>query len=374
MASELKGDLNLVGISKEFDTFAAVHPLDLSIRDGGFFALLGPSGCGKTTTLRVIAGLDQPTTGRILIGDTDITDTRAHQRNVNTVFQSYALFPHMTVLDNVMFGLKRRGEATATAKSKAQEALELVELQHVGGRKPAQLSGGMQQRVALARAIVGRPNVLLLDEPLGALDLKLRRQMQIELKRIQQEVGLTFIHVTHDQEEAMTMADTIAVMAGGRIEQLGDPATLYERPTSTFVANFLGQSNLLRATVLPGTAHGETVLVRSHGIDLQVAVRHLPPGVNEVWLGVRPEKLRLGAGDGPNQLKGVVRDVSFSGVATQYLVGMPWGQDLTVVQQNDGTARATLGEMVTVSWAAEHAFTLDASQDAESGALVEGNV
>ncbi len=372
MAGHDKGDLRLVGVSKEFDTFTAVHPMDLTIPDGSFFALLGPSGCGKTTTLRMIAGLDQPTTGRILIGDTDITDTRAHERNVNTVFQSYALFPHMSVIDNVAFGLKRKKDKDA--KAKAQEALELVELGHVGSKRPAQLSGGMQQRVALARAIVNRPNVLLLDEPLGALDLKLRRQMQIELKQIQQEVGLTFIHVTHDQEEAMTMADTIAVMNGGRIEQLADPATLYERPASTFVANFLGQSNLLQGTVVPGTLRDGSVTVRSHDIDLEARVEHLPDGANEVYLGVRPEKLRLGPDGGPNQLKGVVRDVSFTGVATHYVVEMPWGRELTVVQQNDGSARAQLGEAVTLSWAPRHAFALDASQDADAGAELVDDV
>src|SRR6476661_304716 len=213
MATRTSGDLSLVGISKEFEAFTAVHPLDLTVPAGSFFALLGPSGCGKTTTLRMIAGLEEPTTGKILIGDEEITDTRAFRRNVNTVFQSYALFPHMTVLENVAFGLKRRKDKNAVAKAK--EALELVQLDAVTTKKPAQLSGGMQQRVALARALVNRPDVLLLDEPLGALDLKLRRQMQIELKRIQQEVGLTFIHVTHDQEEAMTMADSIAVMNAG---------------------------------------------------------------------------------------------------------------------------------------------------------------
>ena len=363
-----KGDLSLVALTKSYGSFTAVQPLDLTIEAGSFFALLGPSGCGKTTTLRMIAGLDAPTNGRILIGEQDITDTKAYQRNVNTVFQSYALFPHMTVLENVMFGLKRRGDRDA--RRKAQEALELVQLDKVTNRRPTQLSGGMQQRVALARALVNRPDVLLLDEPLGALDLKLRRQMQIELKRIQQEVGLTFIHVTHDQEEAMTMADRIAVMNAGRLEQLGDPATLYEMPRSTFVANFLGQSNLLRATVNPGGTD-QVVTVRSHGADLEVAREHLPEGASEVWLGVRPEKLRLGESGGPNRLRAIVRDVSFTGVATQYLVEMPWGQELTVVQQNDGTARATLGENVTVSWAAEHGFALDASQDAEAGAELE---
>jgi spermidine/putrescine transport system ATP-binding protein len=365
MAGSEKGDLQLVALTKSFASFTAVHSLDLTIEAGSFFALLGPSGCGKTTTLRMIAGLEEPSGGQIRIGEQDITRTKAYQRNVNTVFQSYALFPHMSVVENVMFGLKRKGDKDA--RKKAQEVLELVQLEQVATKRPTQLSGGMQQRVALARALVNRPDVLLLDEPLGALDLKLRRQMQIELKRIQQEVGLTFIHVTHDQEEAMTMADRIAVMNAGRLEQLGDPATLYEQPRSTFVANFLGQSNLLRAVVNPGGTD-ETVTVRSHDTDLEVSRQHLPDGSPEVWLGVRPEKLRLGESGGPNQLRGVVRDVSFTGVATQYIVEMPWGQELTVVQQNDGTARAVLGENVTVSWAAQHGFALDASQDAEAGA------
>jgi spermidine/putrescine transport system ATP-binding protein len=369
MAEQLSGDLRLVGLTKSFEQFTAVQPTDLTISQGSFFALLGPSGCGKTTTLRMIAGLEDPSGGQILIGDKDITSTKAYQRNVNTVFQSYALFPHMTVLDNVAFGLKRRGDKDA--KRKAEEALELVQLAEVGRKKPVQLSGGMQQRVALARAIVNRPDVLLLDEPLGALDLKLRRQMQIELKRIQSEVGITFVHVTHDQEEAMTMADTIAVMNGGLIEQLGDPATLYESPRSTFVANFLGQSNLLRATVTGEPGSEGTVVVRSHDTDLEVSRAHLPDGIREIFLGVRPEKLRLGTGGGPNQLKGTVSDVSFTGVATQYLVRMPWGRELTVVQQNDGSARAVVGENVTISWAAEHGFALDAHQDADAGVDTE---
>src|SRR6476646_7758848 len=352
MATETSGDLRLTDITKRYDAFVAVDDLSLVIPEGSFFALLGPSGCGKTTTLRMVAGLEQPTEGRIHIGDRDITGTKAYQRNVNTVFQSYALFPHLNVVENVAFGLRRRG--VKDYRAKATEALELVELAHIAGKKPSQLSGGMQQRVALARALVNRPDVLLLDEPLGALDLKLRRQMQIELKRIQSEVGLTFVHVTHDQEEAMTMADTIAVMNAGRLEQLGDPATLYEMPRSTFVANFLGQSNLLRAHVLGAPSDDGVVHVRSHDTELEVSREHLPDGVTDVWLGVRPEKLRLGEGGGPNRLRGIVRDVSFTGVATQYIVEMPWRQELTVVQQNDGTARATLGETVTVSWAAAH--------------------
>ena len=371
MAEHEAGDLRLVGLTKSFGEFTAVQPLDLTIPEGSFFALLGPSGCGKTTTLRMVAGLEDPTGGQILIGGTDITRTRAFQRNVNTVFQSYALFPHMSVMDNVAFGLRRRGDKQA--KSKAQDALDLVELGHAGSKKPNQLSGGMQQRVALARALVNRPDVLLLDEPLGALDLKLRRQMQIELKRIQQEVGLTFIHVTHDQEEAMTMADTIAVMNAGHLEQLGDPATLYEHPASTFVANFLGQSNLLRARV---TGSAEDGLVRAvvEGHEILLDADRVPDGITDVWVGVRPEKLTLGDG-GRNHLRGAVTDVSFTGVATQYLVRMPWGVDIMAVQQNDGSARATLGENITLSWDPGREFVLDAAQDDHAGLdpeLVDG--
>jgi spermidine/putrescine transport system ATP-binding protein len=364
MAEHAAGDLRLVGLSKSFGDFTAVQPLDLTIAQGSFFALLGPSGCGKTTTLRMVAGLEQPSGGRILIGDSDITDTRAHQRNVNTVFQSYALFPHMSVMDNVQFGLRRRGDKDA--KRKAQEALDLVELGHAGSKRPNQLSGGMQQRVALARALVNRPDVLLLDEPLGALDLKLRRQMQIELKRIQQEVGLTFIHVTHDQEEAMTMADSIAVMNAGRLEQLGDPATLYEEPASTFVANFLGQSNMLTARVT-GSAGDGLLTADVHGHDVLVRADRVPDGLVDIWLGVRPEKLALGDGAGRNTLRGRVTDASFTGVATQYLVRMPWGMDLMVVQQNDGSARARLGEDVTLAWDPGHEFVLDSAQPEDAG-------
>ncbi|MEW1954210.1 ABC transporter ATP-binding protein [Terrabacter sp. NPDC080008] len=366
-ASSVTPDLRLLGVSKEFEAFTAVQPMDLTVPGGSFFALLGPSGCGKTTTLRMIAGLDQPTTGQIFIGERDITGSKPYQRNVNTVFQSYALFPHMTVLENVAFGLKRKRDKDAMGKAK--EALELVELGGVAEKKPAQLSGGMQQRVALARALVNRPDVLLLDEPLGALDLKLRRQMQIELKRIQQEVGLTFIHVTHDQEEAMTMADSIAVMNAGRIEQLADPAALYERPTSTFVANFLGQSNLLLASIT-GPASNGLMPATTHGNDVHVAAEHVPDGIRDVWIGVRPEKLRLGE-QGSNRLRGVVTDASFTGVATQYLIRLPWGFEVMLIQQNDGSARATVGETVTVSWEPGQEFVLDQNQDQAAGAQIE---
>jgi spermidine/putrescine transport system ATP-binding protein len=367
VAEQAPGDLRLTGVTKRYDTFTAVDHLDLVIPRGSFFALLGPSGCGKTTTLRMVAGLDQPTIGQIWIGERDITDTKAYQRNVNTVFQSYALFPHLSVIDNVAFGLRRR--KVADDRAKAMEALELVQLAHIARKKPGQLSGGMAQRVALARAIVNRPDVLLLDEPLGALDLKLRRQMQIELKQIQSEVGLTFVHVTHDQEEAMTMADTIAVMNAGRLEQVGGPATLYEHPKSTFVANFLGQSNLLKATV--SSRGGAIAELDVHGVTLRLPVDRLTNDASALWLGVRPEKLRLvGAaevGDG-NRLTGVVTDASFTGLATNYLVRLPWDQELMVVQQNDGTPRVTAGAQVTLGWAPEHGFALDADQDAHAGA------
>ena len=278
---------------------------------------------------------------------------------MNTVFQSYALFPHLSVLDNVGFGLRQR--KVPDWKRKAMDTLELVRLADRAHQRPRQLSGGMQQRVALARAIVNTPDVLLLDEPLGALDLKLRREMQIELKRIQQEVGLTFIHVTHDQEEAMTMADEVAVMRAGRIEQLGTPAELYDHPASAYVANFLGQSNLLPLE-LADSADSDLVAATAHGVRVVVDGTQLPADRTAgVQLGIRPEKLRLlGTGSEPaaNRLEGRVTDASFTGVATTYLVAMPWGQELTVTQPNDGSARAELGDEVTVGWNPQQAFVL----------------
>ena len=242
-------DVRLVDVVKAFGEVRAVDGISLEIPRGSFFALLGPSGCGKTTTLRMIGGFEEPTEGKIFLGDRDVVGLPPYKRDVNTVFQSYALFPHMSVAQNVAFGLERRGIGKTEVRARVREVLELVDLAGREDGKPKQLSGGQQQRVALARAIVNNPRVLLLDEPLGALDLKLRKQMQLELKRIQNEVGITFVHVTHDQEEAMTMADTIAVMNGGRIEQLGTPAELYEQPRTAFVAGFLGKSNLLDGTV-----------------------------------------------------------------------------------------------------------------------------
>jgi spermidine/putrescine transport system ATP-binding protein len=363
-------DLVLSSVTKRFGSFTAVDDLDLTVPQGSFFALLGPSGCGKTTTLRMVAGLEEPTAGSIRLGDEDITRLRPYRRPVNTVFQSYALFPHLSIFENVAFGLRRRG--TKDVKKQVQEMLELVELEQYAGRKPAQLSGGQQQRVALARALINRPQVLLLDEPLGALDLKLRRQMQIELKRIQTEVGITFVHVTHDQEEAMTMADTIAVMNGGVIEQMGDPLELYEHPATTFVSNFLGQSNLVSGTVLE--TNPDKLLVDVEGTQLLAPMSRARSTEGAVWVGVRPEKVFLAhtgteTDDGSNALRGAtITDVSFVGVSTQYLARLPWGQELMVFEQNTGARESFRpGEEVDLHWMPDHTFLLDATQDAEAG-------
>jgi len=366
--AEAGADLSLVKVSKRFPGFTAIDDLSLEIPAGSFFALLGPSGCGKTTTLRLVAGLEAPTEGRILIGGKDVTSTKAYQRPVNTVFQSYALFPHMTILDNVMFGLKRR--KIDNAESLAREALNLVELGHVANRKPAQLSGGQQQRVALARAVVNRPALLLLDEPLGALDLKLRRQMQLELKDIQSDVGLTFLHVTHDQEEAMTMADTVAVMNQGQIEQMGPPEQLYESPKTAFVATFLGQSNLFGGGVKGSTNQVITVDVAGH--EMQVLADRAVAHRGTVTVGVRPEKVMLhrepvAAQAGTTVVgPGRVIDASFSGVSTQYLVAVPGLGEVMVFAQNTSLGdHAKGGDEVYLSWKVDHAFGLADAPPAE---------
>jgi spermidine/putrescine transport system ATP-binding protein len=363
-------DLKLTQLTKEYATFTAVKALDLVVPQGQFFALLGPSGCGKTTTLRMVAGLETPTSGTISLGDTEITYEKPYKRPVNTVFQNYALFPHLNIAKNVAFGLERRG--IKNSGKQVAEMLELVELTSQAHKKPAQMSGGQQQRVALARALINQPEVLLLDEPLGALDLKLRRGMQLELKRIQTEVGLTFVHVTHDQEEAMTMADTIAVMNQGVIEQMGAPNELYENPKTTFVANFLGQSNLIAGEI--EGRDGNFVKVRVQGAVASIPADRAHSDSGKGWLGVRPEKVLIAeAGqpiDAPGDVieGGYVTDVSFVGVSTQYLVKMPWGQELMVFEQNTGARRMLpVGTKVDISWRPEFAFLLDASQDAKAG-------
>jgi spermidine/putrescine transport system ATP-binding protein len=371
VASSARGDLKLLNITKTYGDFNAVNDLTLTIPEGSFFALLGPSGCGKTTTLRMIAGLEEPTHGTISLGSTEITHTKPYQRPINTVFQNYALFPHLTIFENIAFGLRRRG--IKDVDDQVNKALALVELPHLAQRKPTQLSGGQQQRIALARAIVNRPALLLLDEPLGALDLKLRRQMQIELKWIQKEVGLTFVHVTHDQEEAMTMADTIAVMNEGEIEQMGSPAELYDNPKTAFVANFLGQSNLIKGTItgndgdkLVADVFGQKISLpknRSHAVD------------NSIYAGIRPEKFRISRVEtsvsGNILTGGKIEDVSYIGVSTQYQVAMPWGQELMVFEQNDdGVAPFSVGESVNISWEPIFTFGLRGDEDAEAGTEV----
>jgi spermidine/putrescine transport system ATP-binding protein len=351
-------DVRLDGVTKRFDDVVAVDDVSLEIERGSFFALLGPSGCGKTTTLRMIGGFEEPTGGTIYLGERDVTNLPSYKRDVNTVFQSYALFPHLSIFENVAFGLRRRGIRGNDLKQQVGESLELVALGGLERRKPRQLSGGQQQRVALARALVNRPRVLLLDEPLGALDLKLRKQMQLELKGIQHEVGVTFIHVTHDQEEAMTMADRIAVMNEGHVEQLGTPSELYERPRTAFVAGFLGVSNLLF-----GRAAGKGVVQLEDGSEIRVDVRALNGHAGRLAVGIRPEKLRLG-GEEANTLDGVIAERSYIGVSTQYIVETPSGA-ITVYVQNaePGTAGATEGDRVTLSWNPEATFVVDAPQE-----------
>jgi spermidine/putrescine transport system ATP-binding protein len=360
-------DVRLVDVTKSFgpDVIAVDH-ITLDVHDGEFFSLLGPSGCGKTTTLRMIGGFEEPTSGLIELQGQDVTWLPPHQRNVNTVFQNYALFPHLTIFDNVAFGLRRRKVPDAEVRRRVAEMLELVELRGFDRRKPGQISGGQAQRVALARALINRPAVLLLDEPLGALDLKLRKQMQVELKRIQQEVGITFIYVTHDQEEAMTMSDRIAVMNRGRYEQLDQPEELYERPRTRFVASFLGASNFLHGTA-QGTADGHALVRLDVGETVRVPLAQVADRTR-LDVGIRPEKIRiedqgvdLRATD--NRLRGVIEGTSYTGVSTQVRIALPDGTRLTVHEQNFARASRSdawqPGDKVTVGWAPDDTFAVD---------------
>jgi spermidine/putrescine transport system ATP-binding protein len=362
--------------------FLAVDHIDLDVRDGEFFSLLGPSGCGKTTTLRMIGGFEQPTDGRIELQGEDVTWLPAYKRNVNTVFQNYALFPHLTIFENVAFGLRRKKVADTELKKRVTDMLELVELPGYERRKPGQISGGQAQRVALARALVNRPAVLLLDEPLGALDLKLRKQMQVELKRIQQEVGITFIYVTHDQEEAMTMSDRIAVMNKGKYEQLGDPEALYERPKTRFVAGFLGVSNLLPAN-REGADNGYAAFRLADGSAVRVPTALVEGRGQAVAIGVRPEKFRMiepskEVAAGLNRAPGTVTHASYLGVSTQYIVTLADGHRVTVFEQN--VERATkselwdAGEQVVLAWSPDHCFVVEDGEStmdpSEAGDLV----
>jgi len=351
-------------VTKEFGGQKAVDDLSLEVQPGEFFSLLGPSGCGKTTSLRMLGGFEEPTSGRLLIGGEDVTDLPPYRRNVNTVFQSYALFPHLDVFNNVAFGLKRTGVDKAEIKRRVGEMLEMVDLPGFGERQPAQLSGGQQQRVALARALVNQPKLLLLDEPMSALDAKLRRQMQVELKRIQSQVGITFIYVTHDQEEAMTMSDRLAVMWHGKIEGLGTPKDVYDNPTSEFVATFLGASNLLSGEIVR-TDGDRTTVMTTGGVEVTVPTDRVPDlAMRSVKVGVRPEKIDLCpegtvAGDGVNSLRGRVRVSTFTGVGNQYIVETESGVEVTVYAQNIGSQFAPRsGDNVVLTWPEEHTFTV----------------
>ncbi|HEX6229147.1 MAG TPA: ABC transporter ATP-binding protein [Solirubrobacterales bacterium] len=352
--------VELIEVSKRFDDLLAVDDLSLQLSPGEFFTLLGPSGCGKTTTLRMIAGFEQPTAGEIRIEGTDVAGLPPHKRPTNTVFQSYALFPHMNVEDNVAFGLRRKRVPRAEIAQRVGAELERVGLAGEAKRRPAQLSGGQQQRVALARALVNLPKVLLLDEPLGALDLKLRKGLQVELKRIQRDVGITFVYVTHDQEEALTMSDRIAVMNEGRVEQIADPEQVYEKPATTFVAGFIGVSNLMPATV---TSSDEVRL--DQGPTLRAATNGLRTG-DRCHAVVRPEKLRIDAIDkagaaAPNGLpsvEGVVDASLYLGTSTQIAVDLGDGVKMTVLVPNASEAeRQALpggGARVALSWEPDH--------------------
>jgi putative spermidine/putrescine transport system ATP-binding protein len=351
--------VRLESVVKRFGDVVAVDGVDLEVREGEFFSMLGPSGSGKTTCLRMIAGFERPTEGRVMLGGIDVGDLPPYERDVNTVFQDYALFPHMTVAENVGYGLMVRKAPKAERAARADEALEMVRLSGFGSRKPAQLSGGQRQRVALARALVMRPRVLLLDEPLGALDLKLRQAMQVELKEIQQAVGLTFIYVTHDQEEALTMSDRLAVFNHGRVEQVGAPAEVYERPSTGFVAGFVGVSNLLEgdaATVIVGSPRAVTI---------------------------RPEKIHLAldvnaaVADGECTATGVVTKVVYLGAVTRYTVTLDEGGELVVMQQNLRTssmeALQVQGRRVRLTWERQHSRPVEPG-DGPDGAPTEGSM
>jgi putative spermidine/putrescine transport system ATP-binding protein len=341
VATSEAADIRLVGISKRYGDVVAVDTLDLEIEAGEFFTLLGPSGSGKTTTLRMIAGFEAPDTGTVELAGRDVTELAPYDREVNTVFQDYALFPHMTVAQNVEYGMRVTGVGGDERRSRAADSLEMVSLSGYEARKPAELSGGQRQRVALARAIVNRPKVLLLDEPLGALDLKLRERMQVELKTIQEEVGITFVYVTHDQEEALTMSNRIAVFNAGRIEQVGPPADIYERPDNAFVAGFVGVSNVLERDGRRFT--------------------------------IRPEKVTLiengGAPAGLQIEQGRIRDVAYAGMITRYLVALEAGGELQVVRQNLETTSAEVqekrGRQVKIGWRSEHTVAVQGEEESQ---------
>jgi spermidine/putrescine transport system ATP-binding protein len=361
-------DVELIEVTKNYGTARGVDSIDLRVGHGQFYSLLGPSGCGKTTTLRLIAGFEQPDKGRVLIGGRDVASLPPYRRDVNTVFQHYALFPHMTVEENVAFGLQEKKVAAAELKRRTGEALEMVQLGALRERKPRQLSGGQQQRVALARALVNRPTVLLLDEPLGALDLKLRKEMQVELKVLQQQVGITFVYVTHDQEEALTMSDRIAVMSEGHILQEGSPRDIYEHPGTRFVADFIGMSNFFAGEVV--TQEPDRVLVQT---TESLKVWCLSGGAStpgtSVTVAVRPEKIEISIApptSAVNVWSGRVVAGTFLGEQTEYRVRVNNGRDVVIRRQNLGqnglNQQVVLGALVYLSWAPDVSLVLPRSQ------------
>ncbi|MGW4569027.1 ABC transporter ATP-binding protein [Streptomyces sp. NPDC004561] len=366
--------ITLVDVVKDFggvSDAAAVRGVNLAIAEGEFFSLLGPSGCGKTTTLRMIAGFEEPSSGQILLHGRDMVGVAANKRDINMVFQSYALFPHLSVADNVAFGLRRRRVPKGEIHDRVDRILNTVELAGKADQRPRQLSGGQQQRVALARALVNRPRALLLDEPLGALDLKLRQSMQLELKRIQREVGITFIYVTHDQAEALTMSDRIAVMNGGLIEQVAPPQEVYERPATAFVAGFIGTSNLISGRLTTAGPEGG-VIDLGDGQRITVPSSAAPGAGSEVQLTVRPEKITLTAGPAgaASRVRGTVSEVVYLGTSTSYTVATSTGAEMTVFQPNDGTAGVVpaRGDTVWLSWATAHSYPLATAPAAPAAA------
>ena len=367
--AKARGEIVLEGVSKLFGSVVAVHELDLTIPGGEFFSMLGPSGCGKTTTLRMIGGFEEPTSGRILLQGEDVTWVPPAKRNVNMVFQAYGLFPHMTVADNVAFGLKIKRIKRAEIAGRVAEALRMVRLQGLDERRPRQLSGGQQQRVALARALVNRPAALLLDEPLGALDLKLRKEMQLELKAIAADSATTFVYVTHDQEEALTMSDRIAVMNGGVVEQVAKPRELYEHPQTPFVAGFIGTSNLLSLKV--DERAGGVIAMRLGESERMLAP---DPGdsADPVQITVRPEKVKVANGKVPDDcslISGTVEDIVYLGSMTELIVRLATGELLTVHHLNDedDQSEAQIGDGVTLQWRLEHSYVIG-SRPAGAGA------
>jgi spermidine/putrescine transport system ATP-binding protein len=355
----------LNSVTKRFGELTAVDAIDLEIEEGEFFTMLGPSGCGKTTTLRMIAGFEEVTDGLLTIDDADMLGIPPHKRPTNTVFQSYALFPHLSVKENVAFGLKRKGADKDEIERRVREELERVGLAAEANRRPSQLSGGMQQRVALARALVNLPRVLLLDEPLGALDLKLRKGLQVELKKIQREVGITFVYVTHDQEEALTMSDRIAVMNRGKIEQIGDPEEVYDRPTTTFVAGFIGVSNLMPGIIRKTGQKGEVEL--DSGVKVTTGVNGFSVG-ERCHAVVRPEKLAIGSrGRGEPSVEGMVESSLYLGTSTQLIVQLAGDVRMTVLVPNtDEAERQRLpggGANVELSWAPSHMHVVKESEN-----------